>query len=134
MVIISRAWQPGHKLELARPIAVADPGVLEAQYALAETYAGLGELSEICASDTHSGPQQRVRSWTDARDWYQRSLNTWQGIPNPAMRTPVGFACDGPKTADTPTRQVRGGTGHVQATTPERRAIELHSKNSEKYL
>jgi hypothetical protein len=86
-------------LALARPIAVADPGVLEAQYTLAETYAGLGERSEICASDTHSGPQQQIRCWTDARDWYQRSLNTWQGIPHPAKRTPVGFACGSPKAA-----------------------------------
>lgn len=80
-------------LGLAEPIALADPETLDAQYALAETYAGLGQLAEIRASNAHSALQHRIACWSDARDSYERSLNTWQRIPNPATRTPAGFAC-----------------------------------------
>jgi eukaryotic-like serine/threonine-protein kinase len=96
-------WEQASKeyhlaLQLTEPISIADPRILDAQYVLAEGYAGLGEVSQILASDTHSAVPQQVRHWTDARDWYRRSMNVWQLIKNPAVRTPVGFACRAPRT------------------------------------
>jgi serine/threonine protein kinase/tetratricopeptide (TPR) repeat protein len=84
-------------LSIAESIASANPNILEAQYSLADAYSGLAELSQMQASDFSQPVQQQIRYWSEARTYFQHSLDAWKGIPNPGARTPVGFACGDPK-------------------------------------
>lgn len=86
-------------VEIAKSITETNAKVSEAQYALADGYSGLGESSQALGSDIHVPVQDRIQYWNKARTWYQHSRETWQGIPNPGVRTPVGFACGSPKKA-----------------------------------
>jgi hypothetical protein len=84
-------------LEIVEPITAAHPDILEAQYVLADAYAGRAELSREETSNPHEGAQQQIRHWNEARSWYRRSLQAWKEISHPGVRTPVGFACGDPK-------------------------------------
>jgi tetratricopeptide (TPR) repeat protein len=84
-------------LSIAESIASANPNILEAQYSLADTYSGLGELSQMQALDLSQPIEQQIRYWSEARSYFQQSLDVWQRIHNPGARTPVGFACGDPK-------------------------------------
>jgi len=72
------------------------PYMLDARYLLADACSGLGELK---MSGSHHSRSLRVQTqqWTEARSWYQRSLEAWSRIQNPGSRTPVGFECGNPK-------------------------------------
>ena len=63
----------------ASALVAASPRNTEALYALADVYAGLGDL----ASSRAATP--------DARAWYEKSLSTWRQVPNPAHVSPKGF-------------------------------------------
>lgn len=84
-------------LKIAGSIAYASPNILEAQYSLADAYSGIAQLSQMQASDLSQPVQQQIRYWSEARSYFQHSLDAWKGIPNPGARTPVGFACGNPK-------------------------------------
>jgi serine/threonine protein kinase len=84
-------------LELLEPVATTQPSIIEAHYALADLYFGLGELSGLRAADTRRDARLRSDDWTEARTFFERSLSKWQEIPNAAARTPAGFACGNPK-------------------------------------
>ena len=86
-----------HALSIAESIASANPNILEAQYSLADAYSGLGELSQMQALYLSQPIEQQIRYWSEARSYFQQSLDVWQRIHNPGARTPVGFACGDPK-------------------------------------
>ena len=81
-------------LSIAEQLISKYPYLLEADYASVESYMGLGELSRRMAEAPHRTEQQRVQDWTEARNWYQRSVDAWQRIQNPGAITPMGFACE----------------------------------------
>ena len=61
----------------------ANPDNEEVLYALAETYTGEGDVSVQLAK----AAKQRAQSspdWNSASEWYQKSLNIWSKVPNPA--------------------------------------------------
>jgi eukaryotic-like serine/threonine-protein kinase len=64
---------------------------IPALYPVADAYAGLGDVSTALARKATSVTEQS-KQWSDARDWYAKSLSTWQKIPNPAHISPTGFA------------------------------------------
>ena len=39
---------------------------------------------------------QQIEQWRQARAYYQKSLETWKGIQNPAHVSPEGWGCDNP--------------------------------------
>ncbi len=59
----------------------------QALYTLAEVSARLGDLSA------------RSSRWSDAQQWYAKSLETWKRIQHPAKITPYVFRSDDPKHA-----------------------------------
>jgi hypothetical protein len=73
-----------------------DPYILDASYVAADTYSGLGDLSEP-GSHRSSSSRLQGQSWADARSWYQCSLRAWDRIQNPGARTPAGLQCANPK-------------------------------------
>lgn len=76
-------------------LAAASPDDIELLYARADTFAGLGGTSVALALDT-AGDKERARRWTEARDWYAKSLSTWQRIPNPGSVSPNLFQVTNP--------------------------------------
>jgi serine/threonine protein kinase/tetratricopeptide (TPR) repeat protein len=68
---------------ILEPLLQANPDNEEVLYALAETYTGEGDVSVQLAK----GPKQHATSspdWNSASEWYQKSLNIWSKVPNPA--------------------------------------------------
>lgn len=87
-----RAYQTALAAEDA--LAVASPDNVELLYARADTYAGLGATSAAFARE--GGESRRTRQWEEARDWYVKSLSTWQRIPNPSALSPNLFRVTSP--------------------------------------
>jgi serine/threonine protein kinase/tetratricopeptide (TPR) repeat protein len=71
-------------------LAASNPDNVELLYAQADTYAGLGDTSAALAQRGTSATD-RSRRWSQAQDWYSKSLSTWQRIPNPGHVSPNLF-------------------------------------------
>ena len=77
-------------LIIVEPLVSAEPADLDALYAAADAYFGLGELSANAAR--HPGLTKERRScWTEARAWYLLSQNTWRRIEHPNHTAPNFF-------------------------------------------
>jgi non-specific serine/threonine protein kinase/serine/threonine-protein kinase len=63
-------------------------------YAVADTYAGLGD---VAAASGQSEGARNNESWQRALNWYRKSLATWQKIPHPAPLSPNGFRAGDPE-------------------------------------
>ena len=68
--------------------SVKDPPAL---YAIADTYYLAGELARAVA--LRSAADERRQHWMEARDWYQKSLDSWRQISNPGAVSPDGWPC-----------------------------------------
>lgn len=93
----SAAYQEA--LKIAEPLASTNPPNVLALYVEADTYFGMGELSRAAARDSVNSSAKQSRCWTEARDWYRKSMDAWHQIPNPTRITPSGFAVGDPETA-----------------------------------
>lgn len=63
-------------------------GQLNALYAAADAYSGLGDLSVREAQEPGQAPAQRKPNWVQARSWYAKSLETWHRIGHPNHTAP----------------------------------------------
>ena len=77
-------------------LAASSPNNIETLYAQADTYAGLGDASVALARHSLSAAE-RFRRRVEARDWYTKSLSTWQRIPNPGHVSPNLFRVSNPR-------------------------------------
>ena len=68
--------------------SVKDPPAL---YVIADTYCLAGELARAMA--LRSAADERRQHWMEARDWYQKSLDSWRQISNPGAVSPDGWPC-----------------------------------------
>jgi len=84
-----------HALEIADSLVSASPRNVEALYAQANTYAGLGNLSMALAQKVPTGAV-RSKHLADAQDWYTKGLSTWQKVLNPSRISPKGFEVHNP--------------------------------------
>ena len=94
---ISTAQEQYRKaLTVAESLVSSHSENMEVLFTLADTEAGLGDVSAARVWQTESvhDPAQR---WMEARDWYRRSLSTWQKIPNPSHISPNGFEVADPR-------------------------------------
>jgi tetratricopeptide (TPR) repeat protein len=83
-------------ITIVEPLISTEPADLEALYAAADAYTGLGELSMKSAQQTGLPAEKRKSYWTDARLWYVQSLNTWRRIEHPNHTSPKGFQVGDP--------------------------------------
>jgi len=60
-------------------------------YASADAYQVAGEIARAMAVRA-AGKEQR-KHWMEARDWYQKSLDSWRQISNPGAVSPDGWPC-----------------------------------------
>lgn len=65
------------------PLLQTHPDHVEVKYALAETYTGEGDVAAQLATKT-SGQDQKATHWNSSAEWYQKSLNIWSKVGNPA--------------------------------------------------
>ena len=65
----------------------------DALYAAADAYSELGTLSMKRAQQ-----QRRKSDWSDARSWYQQTLNTWHRIDHPNHTALGSFQVRDPAT------------------------------------
>jgi serine/threonine protein kinase/tetratricopeptide (TPR) repeat protein len=57
-----------------------EPGSAKGLRALADQYAKLGGVYVMTASVAETSARRKTESWREARNWYQKSLDTWQGL------------------------------------------------------
>ena len=76
-------------LALLEPRFRADSNNQEVLYALAETYTSEGRTSAALAERSRA-PAKQLAHWKEARDWFQKSLNTWSKVSNPARISTSG--------------------------------------------
>ena len=84
-------------LAIAEPLASAKPPNTPSLYAIADAYFGMGELSRMDAANFPEASGEYREKWTEARDWYSKSTDAWNRIPNPGAVTPSGLPCGNPK-------------------------------------
>jgi len=80
-----------HALAIVEPLISSEPADLDALYAAAYAYSGLGALSMRQAQQSGLTLQRRKSDWTEARSWYVQSLNTWRRIEHPNHTAPNSF-------------------------------------------
>jgi tetratricopeptide (TPR) repeat protein len=85
-------------LTVAEPLMSSATADLDALYAAADAYSGLGELSMRKAQRTGHAAERRKANWTDARSSYLLSLNTWHRIELPNHTAPNRFEVGDPAT------------------------------------
>lgn len=78
-------------LIIVEPLASTDPPDLDALYAAADAYFGLGELSADAARHPGLTAERRRSSWTEAQSWYLLSQNAWRRIDHPNHTAPNFF-------------------------------------------
>jgi len=83
-------------LTIAKWLVTSNSDNMEALYALADSYTGLGDVSAVLARRARVAKNQSKR-WRESGDWYQKSLSTWQKIPNPAHISPNFFNVTEPR-------------------------------------
>jgi hypothetical protein len=77
-------------LQVSEPPAGGAPPNLQAQYTLADTYSGLGDVAGYLAGRT-TDPAEQFTYWGEANSWYEKSLNVWHSIPNRSVISPSEF-------------------------------------------
>jgi hypothetical protein len=80
-------------IEESEHLTVGDDPKQQAQYSLADSYAGLGDVSFSLAAKTK---EQKNALSADACSWYEKSLHVWHVIPNSGWMSPNGFDTEGP--------------------------------------
>src|SRR5262249_52939247 len=83
-------------LAISEPLISTEPADLDALYAAADAYSGLGDLMLQSARRTGVGAATRKARWIEARDWYQRSLKTWSRMEHPNHTSPNSFQVGDP--------------------------------------
>ena len=85
-------------LTIVEPLISTQSSDLDALYAAADAYSGLGDLSTESAQHAAITKQQRKSEWQRAQSWYQQSLNTWHRIEHPNHTAPSSFQVGDPAT------------------------------------
>lgn len=84
-------------LEIALPLATTKSDSLP-WYTVAEASFGMGQLPER-TTDFCGGAAIKQQHWNTACDWYRRSIDAWQRIPNRRVVTSAGFDVGNPADA-----------------------------------
>ena len=77
-------------LAILEPRLHASPDDQDLLYALTEIYTGEGSASAKLAEASHER-NEKLTNWQAARDWFQKSLDTWKKVNNPARITTGGI-------------------------------------------
>lgn len=67
-------------LSLVGTWLASEPGSKAGKRFLANDSAALGNLYAMVGADAKTRADAQAKSWREARDWYQKSLDVWQGM------------------------------------------------------
>jgi tetratricopeptide (TPR) repeat protein len=82
-------------LAVIEPFAHSVPPNVQAQYTLADTYSGMGNIFQRQSMQSASASKQREHL-NEARSWFQKSFDEWRQVRNPGVMSPGGFDVHGP--------------------------------------
>ena len=85
-------------IAIAEPFLAATPLEMQAVYAIADSYSGLGDAE--FAEATHRSSDAN-RHWLAAQSAYQHSLAAWKKIDHPSANSPWGFDAGDPRKVAT---------------------------------
>ena len=74
---------------------LAIPGVVGVYVALLDD--GKTPCLKVMLARKTASTKERSTQWSEAQHWYEKSLNTWQRIPNPGRISPTGFEASDPR-------------------------------------
>jgi serine/threonine protein kinase len=94
-------------LGIVEPLIGGPDPDLDALYAAADAYSGMGDLSLREAGHSGAAAPQRTRELTEARAWYEKSLSAWRHIQHPNRFTPSGFQASDPMSVARKLRQTK---------------------------
>ena len=86
-------------LTIVAPLISTENADLDALYVAADAYSGLGDISMRNAQRKGQTTDRKKSNWTEARSWYQSSLNTWHRFEHPNHTAPNSFQVGDPVTA-----------------------------------
>ena len=101
-VLLKMGKLPEASAEYAKALATANLSFsiqhmdLPSLYAVADAYAGMGDVAAAEANKAHD-PAARSKLWAEARTSYEKSLSTWKQIPNPLRINGNEYAVGDPK-------------------------------------
>jgi len=84
-------------LAIAEPLAAAKTPNPLALYAIADAYFGMGEIARMAAENSPVASARYKQRWAEAHEWYSKSADSWDRVPNPGAVSPSGFPCGNPK-------------------------------------
>lgn len=83
-------------LNIAGPLTSSEFADLDALYAAADAYSGLGDLSVRKARQPGQPAERRKSNWIEARSSFQLSLSAWRRIAHPNHTAPNSFEVGDP--------------------------------------
>src|ERR1022692_3657318 len=83
-------------LMIVEPLISTETADLDALYVAADAYSGLGDISMRKARRPGQTTDRKRSNWTEARSWYQSSLNTWHRFEHPNHTAPNSFQVGDP--------------------------------------
>jgi non-specific serine/threonine protein kinase/serine/threonine-protein kinase len=83
-------------LRVSEPPAGRNPPNLQAQYTLADSYSGMGDVAVHLAGRSRH-PMEQLSYWKEAGSWYEKSLGIWHMIPNRSVISPSEFDVGDPE-------------------------------------
>jgi hypothetical protein len=83
-------------LIIVDPLISAENADLDVLYVAADAYSGLGDISMKKARRRGQTTSQKKSKLSEARSWYQLSLNTWHRIDHPNHTAPNSFQVGDP--------------------------------------
>jgi eukaryotic-like serine/threonine-protein kinase len=83
-------------LMIVEPLISTGNADLDTLYVAADAYSGLGDISVKRARRSGQTMEGKKSNWTEARSWYQLSLNTWHRLEHPNHTAPNSFQVGDP--------------------------------------
>jgi tetratricopeptide (TPR) repeat protein len=106
----------GKALAILEPLQPAQSRNIRATYAAADVYFGLGDLSKSLATRPAAAPGEQRRRWSQAREWYRKSADALEKIPNAGGVSPQGFIYHGPAEAARAILSCEAALRHLSAS------------------
>ena len=87
-------------LAIAEPLISTTPPELDALYAAADGYSGLGDVSAKAAQQRGPTAEVRKARWMDAQSLYLKSQSAWRRIEHPNHSSPNSFQAGDPAVVE----------------------------------
>jgi serine/threonine protein kinase len=105
-------------LGLLRPSLSSANSQTDVLWAVADSYAGLGDIEVQLASNRLLGSVSRSQHWRQAQDWYRKSLEIWEKVPEKDKKRPGNPAGEDPEAVTKNLRRCETALAQGSSTGP----------------